>query len=188
MNREPKPSVSSRFCRVLGALGELMIVAKEDEEETLAVSPPMAPIPLPWSTGAKSPTSQGLPNSGSEERPEAGSPLTAQATRCLGQARLGPGRARYMGPRTLVMLESCPLYPTGPSARARLKCSSSQKVRVVRLREKIDLTGLSWRTGLPAYGGPCAGGTAGSATDRREGAGEGSQTQTQRKTKRDRFI
>lgn len=93
-----------------------------------------------------------------------------------------------MGPRTPVALQNCLPHPAGPSARARLTCSSSQKFCVVRLREKIDLTGLSWKTGLPAHGRPCAGGAGGSVTDRREGVGKGSQTQRQQKTKRDRFI
>lgn len=66
-------------------------MAKEDEEETLAAPPPTAPVPLPWSAGPESPTSQGLTDSGSEERPEAGRPLTAHAKGYLSQALGGGG-------------------------------------------------------------------------------------------------
>ena len=94
MNEELEPSNSSRVCRVLGAPGELMIVAKDDEEETW-VSPSHSPNPA----GAKLPTSHTLTESGAEGRPEAGGPLAARARRCLGQARLCPGAEEACGPR-----------------------------------------------------------------------------------------
>lgn len=102
---ETGPSILSRFHRVLGTPGRLIMVAKDDHEGALAVPPPK---PLPHChgpLGTKIPRShtQGLPDSGTEERREVSSPLLAQGQRGLSQASLcspgGGGLWVLRGPR-----------------------------------------------------------------------------------------